>query len=185
MRSSLWFVIAGVIAIAGFGASGFYVYSCLSTFESQLKRVVVPGSALLDLDQPGNYTIYHEQPGMVDSEVQESVLTPGLRIALTSDATGNGVPLDNARSTMSYSVSGRRGTSILAFTIDRPGKYRLSGRLPGEETGPKVLLTVEHGAVNILLRTIFGAVAMAFAGLGIAGTIVGITIWQRMKARKA
>src|SRR5476649_8451 len=142
MRSSLWFVIAGVIAIAGFVASGFHVYSCLNTFESQLKRIVVSGSVLLDLDQPGNYTIYHEQSGMLDGEVQESVLTPGLRIALTSDATGKEVPLDNARSTMSYSFFGRRGASILVFTIDRPGTYRLSGRLPGGGTEPKASLTV-------------------------------------------
>ena len=35
-----------------------------------------------------------------------------------------------------------------------------------------------------LLGTIFGAIAIVFAGLGVAGAIVFAVVWQRSKAAK-
>jgi drug/metabolite transporter (DMT)-like permease len=61
MRSPLWFVVAGLIALAGFAGALFYLMPRLAVADAQMMRVVVPGSAVLTLDKPGSYTIYHEK----------------------------------------------------------------------------------------------------------------------------
>jgi hypothetical protein len=38
--------------------------------------------------------------------------------------------------------------------------------------------------IGAMLGTIFGAIAIVFAGLGVAGAIVFVVVWQRTKAAK-
>jgi hypothetical protein len=40
------------------------------------------------------------------------------------------------------------------------------------------------GFAGALLGTVFGTIAIAFAGLGIAGAIVFAVLWQRSRAAK-
>ena len=51
MRSPLWFVVAGLIALAGFAGALLYVMPRLTRSTSGMIRVVVPGSAVLTLDK--------------------------------------------------------------------------------------------------------------------------------------
>jgi hypothetical protein len=58
MKSPLWFVVAGLIAIGGFVAAGLYLWPRLGSVDAGMIRVVVPGNATLDLARPGTYTIF-------------------------------------------------------------------------------------------------------------------------------
>ena len=53
MRSPLWFVVAGLIALAGFAGALFYVMPRLGAVDERMIRVVVPGNAVLTLDKAG------------------------------------------------------------------------------------------------------------------------------------
>ena len=53
MRSPLWFVVAGLIALAGFAGALFYLMPRLAVADAQMMRVVVPGGAVLTLDTTG------------------------------------------------------------------------------------------------------------------------------------
>ena len=70
MRSPLWFVVAGLIALAGFAGALFYLMPRLGAADSRMIRVVVPGSTVLTLDKAGRYTIYHEKKSTVDGRYQ-------------------------------------------------------------------------------------------------------------------
>ncbi|MDP1749453.1 MAG: hypothetical protein Q8L22_08345 [Reyranella sp.] len=182
MRSPLWFVVAGLIALAGFGGAVLYVMPRLETVDAQVMRVVVPGSAVLALDKPGTYTIYHEQRSFVDGQYHASDSVGGLRVGLTAEATGAVVKLTEPSGSSSYSIGNRKGTSILVFTIDQPGRYRLTASLANGRAEPKAVLAVEQGMMAVLFGLIFGTLAITFGGLGVAGAIVAVTIWQRSKA---
>jgi hypothetical protein len=182
MRSPLWFVVAGLIALAGFAGAALYLMPRLETVDARLMRVVVPGSSVLTLDKPGAYTIYHEHNSVVDGQYYTSDSIGGLRVGLTAEATGAAVKLAEPSGSSSYSIGNRKGNSIFVFTIDQPGRYRLTASLANGRAEPKVVLAVEQGMMGVLFGLIFGTLAIVFSSLGVAGAIVVVTIWQRSKA---
>jgi hypothetical protein len=185
MRSPIWFVVAAVIAVAGFAGAVLYVMPRLAAADTRMTRVVVPGNALLVFDKPGPYMIYHEKKSTVDGRYYASDNVDGLSLGLTADATGAEVKLVEPTTTTSYTIGNRSGTSIYAFTLDQPGRYRLAANLASGRGDPKAVLAIDQGSVGALLSTIFGAIGIAFAGLGIAGAIVFTVLWQRSKAAKS
>jgi hypothetical protein len=177
MRSPLWFVVAGLIAIAGFVCSGLYLWPRLGSVDAGLIRVVVPGNAVVTLDKPGTYTIFHEKRSVVDGKYYASDTVSGLRVELVAEAGGAPVRVVEPSTSTSYSVGNREGESIFAFTIDQPGRYRLMTNLAGGQA----VLAIGQGMFGAIFKLVGGTIAIAFAGLAIAGIIVGLTIWQRSK----
>jgi hypothetical protein len=184
MRSPVWFVVAGLIAVAGFVGALFYLTPRLAAVDARMMRVVVPGNAVLVFDKPGPYMIYHEKKSTVDGRTYASENVDGLSLGLTADATGAQVKLVEPRTSTSYTIGNRSGTSIYAFTLDQPGRYRLAATLAGGRSDAKAVLAIEQGLFGALLGTVFGTIAIAFAGLGIAGAIIFAVLWQRSKAAK-
>ena len=182
MRSPLWFVVAGLIALAGFAGALFYLMPRLGAAESRMIRVVVPGSSVLTLGKAGRYTIYHEKKSTVDGRYYASETVNGLRLRLTDEATGAPVTLTEPAMAANYTIGNKTGTSIYAFTIDRPGRYRLAADLAEGRSEPKAVLAIEQGMLGEMFSLIFGTIAIAFAGLGIAGAIVLVVLWRRSKA---
>ena len=82
-------------------------------------------------------------------------------------------------------VGNREGTSIYGFTIDQPGRYRLTASLASGRAEPKAVLAIGQGMMGALLGMIFGMMGIIFGGLGVAGLIVLVTLWQQSKARRA
>lgn len=182
MRSRLWFVVAGLIALAGFAGALFYAMPRFSAANSATIRVVVPGNAVLTLDKVGRYTIYHEKKSTVDGRYYASETVNGLRLDLADEATREPVALTEPAMQSSYTIGNRSGTSIYAFEIDRPGRYRLAADLADGRKEPKAVLAIEHGMLGEMFSLIFGTIAIAFAGLGVAGAIVLAVLWRRSKA---
>jgi hypothetical protein len=176
MKNPLWFAAAGLIAIAGFVCAGLYLWPRLGSVDAGMIRIVVPGSATVTLDKPGTYTIFHEKQSVVDGRYYASDTVAGLRVDLVADTGGAPVPVEPSGGT-SYSVGGRQGVSIFAFTIDRPGRYRLTTSL----TNGQAVLAIGQGMLGAIFKLVSGTIAIVFAGLAIAGIIVGLTIWQRSK----
>jgi len=179
MRSPLWFVVASLIAVAGFVAAGLYLWPRLGSVDAGMIRVVVPGNATLDLGKAGTYTIFHEKQSVADGRFYASDSVSGLRVDVIAEATGAPVRLEPATST-SYSMGTRQGTSIFAFTVDQPGRYRLTTSLAGGQA----VLAIGQGTFGAIFALVGGTIATAFAGLALAGIIVALTLWQRMRAPK-
>jgi hypothetical protein len=178
MRSPLWFVVAGLIAIAGFGAAGLYLWPRLGSLEAGMIRVVVPGSATIALDKAGTYTIFHEKQSVVDGRYYASDSVAGLRVELAAEAGGAPLRIIPPVTSTSYSMGGRKGEAIFIFTVDRPGRYRMVT----EVTGGQAVLAIGQGTFGAIFTMIAGAIAIAFAGLALAGIIVALAIWRRSKA---
>jgi len=179
MRSPLWFVVACLIALAGFVAAGLYLWPRLGSVDAGMIRVVVPGTATLDLGKAGTYTIFHEKQSVVDGRFYASDSVSGLRVDVIAEATGAPVRLESATST-SYSMGSRQGTSIFAFTVQQPGRYRLTTSLASGQA----VLAIGQGTFGAIFALVGGTIAIAFAGLALAGIIVALTLWQRMRAPK-
>src|ERR1700716_2463427 len=112
MRSPVWFVVAAVIAVAGFAGAVLYLMPRLAAADARMMRVVVPGNAMLVFDKPGPYVIYHEKKSTVDGRYYASENVDGLSLGLTADATGARVKLVEPKTSTSYTIGNRSGTSI-------------------------------------------------------------------------
>src|SRR6266508_4481375 len=181
MRSPLWFVVAGLIALAGFAGALIYLMPRLGAADSRMILVVVPGTALLTLDKAGRYTIYNEKKSTVDGRYYASETVNGLQLRLVDEATGTPVTLTEPAMAANYTIGNKSGTSIYAFTIDRAGRYRFVADLADGRSELKAVLAIEQGMLGEMFSLIFGTMAIAFAGLGIAGAIVLVVLWRRSK----
>lgn len=182
MRSPLWFVLAGVLAVAGFVAAGFQIFAGISGIESRLMQVVMPGSVVLNLKEPGTYTIYYERQSVVDGQVHTGSGMGGLRLSMRGPS--GDVQLVPNSGGATYTFGRREGRSAYTFTATTPGEYRITGVLPEGRGQPQVVLAIETGLIGGMARMIGGAIGVAFGGLAIAGVLVFVTLWQRQKAKR-
>ena len=185
MRSWIWFVVVGVIAIAAVAVAERYLEPRVAAAEADMLRVVVPGTATLKLDNPGGYVIFHETKSTVDGRYYASDRIEGLQLRLTSDATGAEVKLDKPGTSTSYEFDDRSGRSIYAFSIAEPGRYRLVASLAGGRDEPKAVLAISRGGIGAMFSAILGAFAIGFGGVGIAAVLLFVVLWRRSKAAKA
>src|SRR5918992_209684 len=110
MRSPLWFVVAGLIALASLAVALLYVVPRLTAVDERLTRVVVPGSAVLTLDKPGSYTIYHEKKSTVDVSFYASKTGGGLGLRLPDEARGPPVKLTGPAVASTYAIGNKSGS---------------------------------------------------------------------------
>jgi len=189
MRSPLWFVLAGVIAIAGFVGGVTYSVHMMPRLIPDLECVVLPGTESITLERAGAYTLYIENKSFVDGRPYVSDLPAGMQILLTAEATGVQIKLGDPRNELSYSMGGRSGKALAGFVIDQPGRYRLSATLPAGRTAPPFVLAVGYGPMKNsfarIRQALGGFSVFSSIGIAIAGTIAGVTLWQRTKVRRA
>ncbi|MGH7566353.1 MAG: hypothetical protein ACREK2_05945 [Gemmatimonadota bacterium] len=174
------YVAAAVVLVAGLVAAGTFLFLRLRDLGAGLHQVVVPGVAELSLEETGRYTIFHETGATVDGRYYASEEVSGLAVSVT-DPDGRQVEVHAPGATTSYEFGGREGRSILAFEVDRPGTYLLSGEYPGG-SGSEVVLGVAHGFGRRLALTIAGTLALAFGAAGVAVALAALTFLRRYRA---
>ncbi len=179
MRSKLWFVVASVIAAATLGGAPLYDLSKAPALDELMTRLVVPGSVAFDLDKPGKYTIFRD----ADGKWHGLKLPEELQVRLVDEANGAPVNLVNASGNLSYSIPGHVGASIFTFIVDHPGRYRLTAESRDGRTSPTAILAVDRGMLTGLTHRIGHSFLIMAAGLAVAGTIAGITFWQRSRKK--
>jgi hypothetical protein len=176
------YVAAALVLIAGLAATGGFLFVRLRDLGAGIRQVVVPGVAEIELEEPGGYTIYHETGATVDGRYYASDDVSGLAVTVT-DPSGRPVAVHAPGATTSYEFGGRSGRSILAFDVERPGVYRLSGDYPGG-AGSEVVLGVAHGFGRRLATTIAGTLALAFGSGVLAVALAAVTFVRRYRAKR-
>ncbi|MBW3666802.1 MAG: RDD family protein [Actinobacteria bacterium] len=181
--SRWWYALAGLISVAGLATAGVLVVRMLGEVPDTLTRVVVPGEAVVDLAEPGTYTIYHEYHSVVDARVYSSGgELSSLRVTLET-FDGRPVNLDSPGGTFEYAIGGRSGVAVLTFRAQEPGTYRMTAHYPAGE-GPEAVLAVGRGWDRDILVGFLAALGVALlAGAG-ALAITIITFLKRGKARQ-
>jgi hypothetical protein len=181
MKSKAGYWLAPIPLIAGLALAGWLVWSGVEALQNALTRVVVPGSGVLVLDEPGTYTIYHEADSVIDGKLYSVQDIAGLSVSATEEANGQAIAVTVPGFSSSYTIGGHSGKSVFAFTIAEPGRYRLSAAYSGGQTGPQTVLAVSRGFFGRLLGAIFGAIGAVFAGFAAALTLVLTTYFRRRR----
>jgi hypothetical protein len=187
MQNSARFLVAAAIVLACLVGSAIYLVPRLADADDRMTRVAAPSIAQFGLDRRGVYTIYRENKAMLEGVYYGSDSAAGLKLVLTSLATGAEVQLVQPGIGAALSTGDRQGTPIYAFAIEQPGRYRLAASLPGVSSGPQMVLAIGYDRVGSLLDTTAGTIAVILFGAGVGGAVVLAARWRRASvvARRA
>jgi hypothetical protein len=181
--SRILYGVAGIIFISGWVFFGVFLYKNLSSIPNRLQQVVVPGKTTITLPKPGNYTIFHEYHSVVGSRVYSTARDiSGLQCRLVSRATGAEVSLSPTLANETYNLGNRSGVAILEFKIDQPGVYDFWAGYEETGEGPQAVLAIGQGFVMVILKTVFGSLAIVFGCSGLAVVIAVYTAVMRSRA---
>jgi hypothetical protein len=184
MPGRKWYVIAFVLILVGAALAGFVAYRQLNGLTNHLPQVVVPGQADLTLSRAGTYTIYLEREAVVNGRLYAaSDAVDGMRVRVSS-AAGSPIEMTRPSVNSNYSLGGRSGSAVLAFTVAEPGQYRLGADYPDGSLEPQAVLAVGFGVPQRILTAI--ATVFGIAGVGfVLGAIVAIvTFLKRRSVRR-
>jgi hypothetical protein len=184
VKSRVGYVLAAICLLAGMAVAAWLASSAYSDLQTAMTRVVVPGSGDLNLEESGNYTIYHEAESIIDGKLYSASDIGGLRVDVT-DAGGQRVVLATPGFSTRYTIGSRRGRSMLTFVILLPGHYRISAAYPDGKTEPQTVLAVGHDFFSRLFATIFGAIGSVFVGFAAALTLALTTYFRRRRLAQA
>ena len=180
IRPSRWYyALAVLIFVTGVCLFVLILFQFLPEFV--VVRVVVPGQSDIELSKAGTYTIFHEYRSLVDGKFYNTTRgLSGLRCRVTSSAMGTAIPLSEPSMTSSYAFGSRAGVSVLKFSIEQPGIYKLSAEYPPGQAGPEGVLTVGQGLAKGI-----GTALVVFFGSMTGGIIVAVvTSVKRRKAKR-
>lgn len=185
MRSKAGYWLAPIPVVLGLALAGWLVWSEIAALQNALVRFVVPGTSVLTLDEPGTYTIYHEADSVVDGKLYSAPNIAGLSVSVTAEDSGQPIAVAAPGVSSTYSINGRRGKSVLAFTITTPGRYRLSAQYANGAGEPQTVLAVGRGFFGRLLGTIAGVLAATSAGFAASLVLVLTTYFRRRNMLRA
>ncbi|HVH79707.1 MAG TPA: hypothetical protein VM782_09980 [Stellaceae bacterium] len=184
MKSRAGYVFAALCLVVGLAVGGWLVWSEVAKLGNVLTRFVVPGTAEVNLNETGTYTIFHETESVIDGKIYSAANLGGLQVTVTGpDGKLVGLVTPNVNTT--YTIGGHSGKSVLAFTIIVPGKYWIAGSYPDGQTGPQTVLATATGFVGTLVWTILGAVGAVFIGFVAALTLFLTTFFRRRRLLRA
>ncbi len=147
-----------------------------------LMQVVVPGSADLDLEEPGEYTIFYENQTYFNGKFYSTgEQISGLQIQVSEIATGSYLTIYSAPGSFTYDLGSRNGRAITSFKVERPGTYRVNAFYSGG-SGPDVVLAVGKGVAEGIFSRVLMSIAALFGSIAVAAIIVFMTYTRRKKA---
>ena len=79
MTSRAGYFLGAICLLAGLSLAGWLMWSEIAALQNVMIRVVMPGSVVVTLDEPGTYTIYHEADSVVDGKLYSAAACSGGR----------------------------------------------------------------------------------------------------------
>lgn len=171
------------IALMLVGTFAFLLaFEVLKTTTEDMVQVIVPGESTITVEEPGDFTIFYESQSTVDGRVFSTGDLPGINIEIRSNATGEPVSIKKPSATTSYSLGGRSGQSIAAFSVQETGDYTLAAAYPEGAEGTERVLAVGSGSGGVGRALVAGGIGMAAF---LAGLVIGLrTFFRRRKAKR-
>lgn len=165
-----WYAFAGAVGLAGVAAATALAGWFALTFDRST-QFVVPGRHDVLLDRPGDYLVWNDYQTVFQgrSYNESRQLPSGVHIRVLDPASGRALDV-HASHGATYSSGGENSVSVARFAVAQPGRYEIvvEGDFP-----PRVF-SAGRDFLFPMMATIFGALALAFAGLAAA---TGIAIW--------
>lgn len=174
--SRLGYWIGGALVAAAFIGAAAWVVLAFVNQVNGFQRMTVPGTATVQVAQPGTRVVYHEST--------RAASPPGQLVIRVTGPAGEPVTVSAYHGDMRYDVpgvAGRAGRAIASFQAVAAGNYRISAD-PGARGGGTLAI---GGDVlwDVVLH--FAGASAIFVLAGGAGLTLIITTAVRRSARTA
>jgi hypothetical protein len=178
----LYYGLAVLIIFIGFAAFAGSIYAGITDAESSLLQMLAPGGADLYLSEPGEYIVFYENNSHYRGKFYSTgEPISGLEVHVREKATSLDLATYPAKSDFTYSLGGRSGRSIMAFSIEHAGIYQVNASY-SEKNGPQAVLAIGKGMVEGLFTSIMISLAALFGSIAIAAVITFVTYRRRKRA---
>jgi hypothetical protein len=149
-----------------------------------LTQVVVPGSAELNL-QRGRYSVFLEEESVANGKIYSTTQSiDGLVCHVSSAENGTVIALEKSSASVSYSVNGRSGHSVLEFPIQQAGRYTFACAYGENSNGPEVVMAVGSGVGEAISRTVIGGLGAFFGGIAAGLAVLSVVLIKREREKK-
>lgn len=174
--------ISLLIIVLGFAAFAGLIYSGIADMQSDLVQILVPSDEKLNWEKPGEYTVFYENNSMVNGKYYSTAEEyPDLHLSVMEISTGEYLRVYPAKESLTYSMGGRSGRSIMAFDVVRPGAYEVKTTYSGS-TGSEIVLAIGTGIKEGLFSTVLLSFAVILGSIVLAAVIAYSTYRKREKA---
>ena len=183
-RRGLPYLLVGIaIILAGTVEFGYTLFRGLTHLTDGLTQFVAPGHVVIPIAKNGTYTIFLEAESVMNGQIYSTTESvAGLKCAAQRDGSEKKTVLRRPAASITYSVGGRSGRSVLEFEADQPGTYTLSCDYGEDSKGPKVVLAVGTG-LGSKIGSIISSSLMAMFGGGALGAIFIVIAARKWKTR--
>ncbi len=172
-----------LVLVVGLSFFGWWLFSSISGMAGGLIQVVAPGTAKLNLQEAGEYTIFFENQTIVDGSyysIRDNIA--GLHIEIFENSTGVKLATYSLHGSFTYNFGGRSGQSILAFQISHPGIYQLNAFYQQDYQGPQVVLAIGRDLIEKIVSTVILSLAVFFGSIILSASLAMIIYRKRQKA---
>lgn len=167
-KAGYWVALAVlIIGVAVAGVWGVRSVDDANDRAAAFPRAAVPGTATIDVTEPGEQMIYFTGPGDPSAT--------SLRLQV-KDPGGAIVPTTPYSLAVNVDMAGDVGTAIATFAADEKGPYTVSSTAGGH--GHAVIAVGDNVSMEVLPR-VLGALALIFLSVVAAATIAIITVLRR------
>ena len=187
IRPSWWYGLIGLVfALSGIGLFVFFIVTGILHLTDSLTQVIVPGQTELTLTQSGTYTIFLEENSVVNGRVYSATRSiSGLKCSVREEGTSAGeIPVRRASSSITYSVGGRSGRSVLEFPVTESGQYRFGCDYQEGAHGPEVVVAVGTGVGERIGKTVLRSLMAMFGGGALCAVVIVGLYFMRERSRK-
>lgn len=180
----VWYVIAGLVNVICIVLFVLFLLGAIKcATDSIITRVTAPGTASIEIDKAGKYTIYFEYDSVLDGKVYHTSDISDILFTLTNKSTGEQIDLNSSLANTSYSINGRSGQSIFDFDVSEPGEYILE-TIYDTGTGENAVLAVGRPFVYQMVMQMFLSIGSLFCSIVVPVVIFVITIIKRSNNKK-
>ncbi|MFH0799170.1 MAG: hypothetical protein V2A66_03195 [Pseudomonadota bacterium] len=188
VKGQKYYFLASVIFLAGIALSGFIlsrVFVEAKNVDRSFTRFLAPGTHSISLEKPGGYTVYFESKSELDGKVYISNdnAAAGLKLKVKEEATGADVRVSITGSKSTYSLGSREGISLLAFYIERPGRYEVNAEFSGGwGEHEKIVLAVGQGftsGIFVMVGLIFCLVMTLIVAIAVPTVLIVVALTKK------
>lgn len=181
---SRWYYgLAVLVLMAGLAFFAWSLFSGITGIAGGLAHFEAPGTADLNLQESGSYTIFYESDSYINGSFRSTGENiPSLLIEIIELSTGTKVVTHPPTGSFTYNIGGRSGRAILAFLVNRPGTYRISASYPQGSKEPRIVLAAGHGFMEDIFSTVLTSMAAFFGSIVIAAATVIVIYKKRQRA---
>lgn len=173
-KKSIISVLISIFAVmaAGVGLFLYLLFSQLNQIDKSMVRFLVPGKAVVELERPGKYTIYHEFKSEYKGERYAVTNLPTPRVTVMYKPQNKEISVEKLYGRSSYSFGDTMGRGLMTFDVSQPGKYEIRVAYQNGSDTPKTVFAVGEGMVRRILTVVFGGLAVLFSVFGISAYIL-------------